>query len=376
MSAANASRTARTYRAPGRVNLIGEHTDYNDGFVLPAAMAYATRVTATPRGDRRVSVISDGFNGRPTFDLDALEPGPEHVWSDLVRGMLIELRRDGASLCGLDLEIESDVPIGAGLSSSASLGVAVGFAVLDMAGLAVDRAALARAAQRAEREHVGANVGIMDQFVSANARDGCALLLDTRSLAFENVALPSEATFVVCNTMVKHDHATGGYNARRAECEEGVARLRVRYPRIVALRDVSLAQLEAARADLSDVVYRRCRHIVTESPRTVAAAHDLAAGDLAAFGRAMDASHASMRDDYEISAPEVDTMVGIARAFGPSVYGARMTGGGFGGSTVNLVARDEVDAFVAYAAPAYRAATGIEPAIYQGVGAAGVGRVS
>ncbi len=368
--------TERTFRAPGRVNLIGEHTDYNDGFVLPAAIAYATRVRATSRGDRQVSVVSTGFAGRPEFDLDALETGPKHAWSDLIRGMLIELQRDGARLGGLDLAIESDVPIGAGLSSSASLAVAVGFAALDMGGIAVDRAALAKAAQRAEREHVGANVGIMDQFVSANARDGCALLLDTRSLAFEQVALPANATFVVCNTMVKHDHATGGYNARRAECEEGVARLRVRYPQIVALRDVSLAELEAARGDLSDVVYRRCRHIVTETPRTVAAAHDLAAGELAAFGRAMDASHASMRDDYEISAPEVDTMVELARAFGPSVYGARMTGGGFGGSTVNLVARDAVDAFVAYIAPAYRKAVGIEPATYLGVGAAGAERVS
>ena len=366
----------RRYRAPGRVNLMGEHTDYNDGFVLPAAIAYATCVTATPRRDRRVTVVSHNFQGAHTFDLDALDAGVKQVWSDHVRGMLIELQRDGARLCGVDLEIESDVPIGAGLSSSASVSVAVGFAVLDMAGLAVDRVALAQAAQRAEREHVGANVGIMDQFISANAREGSALLLDTRSLACDNVPLPAEAAFVVCNTMIAHDHATGGYNMRRAQCEVGVAALRTRYPHVVALRDVSLAELEGMRDGISDVVFRRCRHVITENARTRNAARELGADDLTSFGHAMEASHASMRDDFEISVPAVDTMVELARAFGPSVYGARMTGGGFGGSTVNLVSNDAVDAFVGYIGPAYRAATGTQPAIYRGLGAAGVGRLA
>lgn len=366
----------RRYRAPGRVNLIGEHTDYNDGFVLPVALAYATYVTARARDDRRVTVTSQGFAGTHAFDLDALEAGVKHAWSDHVRGMLIELQRDGARLRGVDLAIESDVPVGAGLSSSASLSVAVGLAMLDMACLGVDRVALAKAAQRAENAHVGAKVGIMDPFVSANARDGSALLLDTRSLAFELVPLPHDAAFVVCNTQVKHEHATGGYNARRAECEAGVTALRARYPDVVALRDVSLHELEAARDLLPEVVFRRCRHVVTENARTLAAARDLGAGDLASFGRAMNASHASMRDDYEISAPEVDTMVALAHAFGPSVYGARMTGGGFGGSTVNLVRGDAVDAFVTHIGPAYHAATGILPIIYRGVGAAGAERLA
>jgi len=368
--------TARRYRAPGRVNLIGEHTDYNDGFVLPAATAYATYVTARARDDRRVTVASHGFPGTHAFDLDALEGGVKGAWSDHVRGMLIELQRDGARLRGVDLAIESDLPVGAGLSSSASVTIATGFAALDIAGLGVDRVALAKAAQRAENAHVGAKVGIMDQFVSANARDGAALLLDTRSLAFREVLLPADATFVVCNTMIAHDHATGGYNARRAECERGLAALRHRHPHAVALRDVSLAELEESRDALPVVVFRRCRHVITEIARTCQAAEDLGAGDLTAFGHAMDASHASMRDDYEISAPAVDTMVELACGFGPSVYGARMTGGGFGGSTVNLVANDAVAAFVAYIGPAYRAATGIEPAIYLGVGAAGAERLT
>ena len=366
----------RRYRAPGRVNLIGEHTDYNDGFVLPTAIAYAARLTARPRRDRRVSVVSRGFVDTHEFDLDELEEGVMGLWSDHVRGILIELQHDGARLCGVDLAIESDVPVGAGLSSSAAVGIAVGYGVLDMAGYTVDRVALAKAVQRSENAHVGANVGIMDQFVSANASEGCALMLDTRSLACEYIALPAAAAFVVCNTMVAHAHGTGDYNVRRAECEAGVAVLRGRYPHVSALRDVALPELESARPALSDVVYRRCRHVITENARTLAAARHLAAGELDGFGRAMNASHASMRDDFEISAPAVETLVGLVGTFEPGVYGARMTGGGFGGCIVALVALEAVDAFVDWIGPAYQAAVGVEPAIYRGVGAAGAGRIA
>jgi galactokinase len=365
--------STKTYRAPGRVNLIGEHTDYNDGFVMPAAMAYDVRVALTRRRDRHVSVRSDGFDGTRDFDLDALTTGVEHDWSDHVRGMLVELAHDGAILRGADLRITSDVPVGAGLSSSAAIAVAVGYAMLDAAALPVDRVALARAAQRAENEHAGTKSGIMDQFISANAHAGQALLLDTRSLAFEYLPLPETARFVVCNTMVKHSHATGDYNERFAECRAGVAAIAERYPGVRALRDATLEQLELLRATLPDTIYRRCRHVVTEDTRVVAAAQALQRNDLRDFGRLMNESHASMRDDFEISAPEVDTMVDLARAFGDAVYGARMTGGGFGGSTVNLVAAAEVDAFVQYIVPAYRHATSTEPLVYLGVGAPGAG---
>ncbi|MBD5653954.1 MAG: galactokinase, partial [Candidatus Eremiobacteraeota bacterium] len=321
-------------------------------------------------------VTSRTFPGTHRFDLDALEDGVEHVWTDHIRGMLVELQRTGAPLRGVALALESDVPVGAGLSSSAAVSVAVGFAVLDMAGVDPDLSSLARTAQRAEHRHVGANVGIMDQFVCARAREGFALLLDTRSLMYENVPLPADAAFVVCNTMVKHDHATGGYNTRRAECEAAVTILQKRDSHVTSLRDVSVSALEALREDLPAVLFRRCRHVVTENARTVDAARALLARDLESFGATMNDSHVSMRDDYEISAPEVDAMVELARAFGPSVYGARMTGGGFGGSTVNLVAGDAVEAFVKHIGPAYRSATGIDAAFYRGVGAAGVSRIA
>jgi galactokinase len=365
----------KTYRAPGRVNLIGEHTDYNDGFVMPAAIGYDIRVSAAARADRRVTVVSDGFPGRREFDLDRLISGVEHDWSDYIRGTLIELQADGAALQGTDLRITSDLPVGAGLSSSAAIAVAVGYALLDSAGLPIDRVKLALAAQRAENRHAGIQSGIMDQFISANARAGQAILLDTRALTFDYLPLPTAATFVVANTMVKHSLATSGYNARHAECSAGVAVLAAQYPGVRALRDVTIEQLEAARDGLSDVVFRRCRHVITENARVLVAGAALERSDFGEFGRLMNASHVSMRDDFEISAAEVDAMVDLAQAFGSSVFGARMTGGGFGGSTVNLVAASDVDAFVRYIVPAYRAATGIEPAVYLGVGAAGAGVV-
>jgi galactokinase len=366
----------KIYRAPGRVNLIGEHTDYNDGFVMPAAIAYDVRVALTPRGDRRVTVVSTDFAGSREFDLDHLKPGVAHDWSDYVRGMLIELQRDGAALRGADLRVTGNLPVGAGLSSSAAIAVGVGYAMLDSAGLPIDRVKLALAAQRAENIHAGTKSGIMDQFISANAHAGQAILLDTRALTFEYLPLPLAATFVVCNTMVKHSNATGGYNARHAECAAGVTELAKHYAGVRALRDVTLEQLEAARDALPETVFRRCRHVITEDARVIGAGRALTSSNFAEFGRLMSASHVSMRDDFEITVPEVDTMVELAGAFGSSVYGARMTGGGFGGSTVNLVAAADVDAFVAYIVPAYRAATSIDPLVYLGVGAAGAGAVA
>jgi len=364
--------TQRLFRAPGRVNLIGEHTDYTGGFVMPAAIAYETRVRASVRSDDHVWVRSMDFSGARDFNLASLATGVLHDWSDHVRGMLVELQRSGRELRGANLSIESNVPIGAGLSSSASVMIATGYAALALAGEPIDTVALARIAQRAENNHAGAQTGIMDPFVSANARAGDALLLDTRSLAFEYVPLPPQGTVVICNTMVKHDHATGGYNARRAECSEGTALLAARFPDVAALRDATLDQLELVQPAMRNEVYRRCRHVITENKRTLSAASALRAGDLETFGHLMDASHVSLRDDFAVSCAELDLMVELAHAFrGGLVYGARMTGGGFGGCAIALVAAPAVPAFAAQVRSAYRAATTVEPAIYIGAGAAG-----
>ncbi len=290
--------TPRTFSAPGRVNLIGEHTDYTGGFVLPAAIAYATRVTAAVRNDRRVVVRSAGFPGAREFDLAHLATGVGHDWSDRVRGMLVELQRSGRTLRGAEVAIESDVPIGAGLSSSASVMIAAGWAFLSLADEPIDATELARVAQRAENEHAGARTGIMDPFISAHARRGDALLIDTRSLRFDYVPLPVRATVVICNTMVKHDHATGGYNARRAECAAGTALLHGRFPAVESLRDATLEQLQSVRAVMRDDVFSRCRHVIGENDRTQRAARALAGEDLAAFGTLMDESHRSLRDAF------------------------------------------------------------------------------
>ena len=364
-------RAPMLVRAPGRVNLIGEHTDYNDGFVLPTALTHAIWIAAAPRDDRTVTVRSRGFDGVRTFDLDALISGALGDWSDRVRGILVELQRDGATLRGADLALDGDLPLGAGLSSSAAVLVGVGLTMLELAGLPIDRVALALAAQRAEHAHAGIRSGIMDQYVCANAHAKTALLLDTRSLEATYLPLPDRAAIVVCDSRIKHDLAHSAYNQRRAECEEGVALLAARYPGIRALRDVTPAQLEAARDALPETIYRRCRHVVTEDERTQAAVPALRKGDLTAFGRLMNASHASLRDDYEVSCEELDALVEAAQHFGKACYGARMTGGGFGGSTVNLVDAREAVHFVAFVARAYREKTGVEPHVYVGAGAPG-----
>ncbi len=365
---------AQVYRAPGRVNLIGEHTDYNDGFVMPAAIEFATWVAAAPRPDRKLAVYSENFAERVEFDLDEPNATARHHWSDYVRGVAAILEQHGHPLCGANLLIRGDVPIGAGLSSSAAIEVATGYALLDLAGQAIDRVELAQLCQRAENEFVGLRSGIMDQFVSCNGRHGQALLLDCRTLEYRLLPLPSDARLVICNTMVKHSLATGAYNQRRAECETGVQHLQQFLPHVRALRDVKPAELAQYGRALPEVIYRRCHHVISENERVLASVTALEQRDFTAFGRLMNESHQSLRDDYEVSCAELDSMVSVARA-AEGVYGARMTGGGFGGCTINLVKTDKVEKFQQVVARGYQQATGYTPEIYVCSAAEGVSRV-
>jgi galactokinase len=351
---------ARLYRAPGRVNLIGEHTDYNDGFVLPAALEQCTWIAAAARPEPRLRVGSLRTGETREFALDDPDPRPRGDWSDYVRGVAVMLERDGCRLTGADMLIDSDVPVGAGLSSSAALEVASGFALLDGAGQAIDLTRLALACQRAENEFVGMRCGVMDQFASCRGARDRVLLLDCRSLEFRLSPVDPSVRLVICNSMVHHELAGSEYNRRREQCEDGVARLKAVLPGIRALRDVTSADLARHGALLSDVVFRRCRHVVTEDDRVQRAAAALEAGRVGEVGRMMQESHVSMRDDYEISCREIDILVELAGRV-EGVLGARMTGGGFGGCTINLVRVDAVDRFADELGRGYKEATGITP---------------
>jgi galactokinase len=361
-----------TALAPGRVNLIGEHTDYNDGFVLPMAIEAGIELAARPRVDREVRVHSADYRETVAFSLSApIAPDPEHPWSNYVRGVLWALERAGHAPPAMDVAFGGSLPQGAGLSSSAALEVATALAARALGGFELELPRLARLCQEAENDFVGVQCGIMDPFVSLAARAGHALFLDCRSLASEQIPLAlGDHVIAICHSGVKHALVGSEYNLRRRQCAAGVEALRARFPAIRALRDASLEQLEACRAALSPEVHRRCRHVITEDARVLESAAALRAGELARFGRLMDASHASLRDDYEVSCPEVDLLVDLAHEI-RGVLGARITGGGFGGCTVNLVARDAVEAFRDEVLGAYRRRTGLAPRLFVSTAAAG-----
>ncbi|MBI1874695.1 MAG: galactokinase [Acidobacteria bacterium] len=364
------AETPRIYRAPGRVNLIGEHTDYNEGFVLPAALTMACWVAGSPRPDAKLIVHSENFNERITGPGGARAGG----WADYVRGVALALKAAGHQVSGATLLVRGDVPMGAGLGSSASLEVAVASALLDLSGVRMDPIELARICQRAENEFVGARCGIMDQFVACHARAGTALRLDCRSLEYGLVPVPPYVRLVACNTMVRHRLAEGEYNRRRAECEASVLRVASITPGMRSLRDVDPAWLDAHGHEIPDRLLRRARHVVTENVRVLEAAEALGRHDLGAVGVLMADSHRSLRDDFEVSCPELDLMTDLARAV-PGVFGARMTGGGFGGSTVNLVHEDAVDELCRHVATKYERETGRRPDIYATQAGDGAGRV-
>ncbi len=359
-----ANAKPRFFRAPGRVNLIGEHTDYNDGFVLPIALNYQTTVVAAPRDDDEIQVYSVNYDELQSFDFRDVPRRLTQEWINYVEGVGRVLRSRGYKIGGANLLIDSNVPLGAGLSSSAAIEIAVGLALTSISNVKIEKLQLALAGQRAEHEYVGTKSGIMDQFVSTFGRKGHALLIDCRALTGEEILLKlDDAELIVCNSGVKHALASSEYNVRRAECEQGVEVLREYLPHITALRDVSIEDFKRYEAHLPEVIRRRCRHIVTENVRTVAAAQAFKRGDLQCAGRLMSQSHASMRDDFEISCAELDVLVSLAENC-DGVFGARMTGGGFGGCTINLVRRDQSADFEEYIGREYEKSTGRRAEIF------------
>ena len=356
-------RAPTVSRGPGRVNLIGEHTDYNDGFVMPAALEFATLTAASRRPDRRLQIYSMIMDETREFDLDSPPAGPSGDWSDYVLGVALMLEGSGRTLSGADLIIWSDVPIGAGLSSSAALEVSCAHALLTESGLPFDPIEIAQLCQRAENDFVGMRCGVMDQYISCCGVAGHALLIDCRSLESRHVAIAPNLRLLIANSRVRHQHAGGEYNLRREACEEGVRLLSRYLGPIRALRDVTPKQLESKRRKLPELIYRRCRHIVTENARVLEAERALEAGDFVACGRAMNASHVSMRDDFEITCPEVDMLAGLAQNV-KGVYGSRMTGGGFGGCTISLLEEWAIDKASQMLTDGYRIAMGRDVDIY------------
>ena len=365
----------RAFQAPGRVNLIGEHTDYTGGLVMPAAIDFNTVAVVGPAKGGRSVIHSVDFKKEFEFDASALPAKAKHDWTDYPTGVLWSLKQSGVVAPQFTMTLQGDVPLGAGLSSSASIEVAVALAALALAGKSMALTDVALACKRAENGFVGAQSGIMDQYIACCGVKDHALVIDTRDLGSRAVPLPSDVRLVICNSMVKHSHAGGEYNERRAEVDEGSRALRAANPDIHELRDATVEDLEKARDSMSENAFLRCRHIITENVRVEEAATALAAGDMKRMGELMAEAHASYRDDFAASCPEVDLLVELAAAE-PGVIGARLTGGGFGGCTVNLVEAAHAEAFRGDIHAAYLERAGIDAEIYLCQAAAGASELA
>ncbi len=349
----------RAHVAPARVNLIGEHTDYTGGFVMPMAIGFHTTAIISPGTGTEIVLSSDNYNEQRAFSTDPASWKATDHWSDYPMGVLWALNEAGIRVPPFAMTLAGDVPLGAGLSSSASIEVATAMALLAHAGAGLPLEKLAILCRRAENAYVGAKSGIMDQFIVAGGVAGRSMMLDTRALSFELLPLPDNARIVICNSMVKHQVATGEYGSRRDEVEAAQAALHAANPKIELLRDATLADLDAARNGMPENEFRRARHIITENARVLDGREALKRGDLVRFGEIMRAAHISFRDDFQASCKEVDLLVDIANAQ-LACFGARITGGGFGGCTVNLVRTSEAQAFTETLRREYQAVTGIE----------------
>ena len=352
-------REGRGFAAPARVNLIGEHTDYTGGFVMPMAIDFETTAVVSSREDGRAVFYSANYDEEVGFEIASLTRKPVGGWCDYPAGVLWSLREEGVAVGGFSMSLTGDVPLGAGLSSSASVEVATAMALLGHAGVELPLEKVATLCRRAENEYVGAKSGIMDQFVVVGSVANRVMLLDCRSLEYELLPLPDQVRVVICNSMVKHAVATGEYGDRSAEVEAGQAVLRRERPGVELLRDATLDDLEACRDMMSAASFKRCRHIITENARVLEAREALLRSDMARFGTLMVEAHASFRDDFAASCEEVDELVVIGTQQA-ECFGARITGGGFGGCTVNVVRADAAEKFVATLRREYAAKTGIE----------------
>jgi galactokinase len=352
-------QAGRVFAAPARVNLMGEHTDYTGGFVMPMAIDFQTVAVVSAREDGRAVFYSANYDEEAGFKIASLARAPGGSWSDYPAGVLWSLGKEGIVVSGFNMSLTGDVPLGAGLSSSASVEVATAMALLGHAAVELPLEKVATLCRRAENEYVGAKSGIMDQFAVTGCVANRAMLLDCRSLEYELLPLPDQVRVVICNSMVKHAVATGEYGDRSAEVEAGQAVLRRERPGVKLLRDATLEDLEACRGMMSTASFKRCRHIITENARVMQARVALMAGDMEGFGALMVEAHASFRDDFAASCEEVDLLVALAMQQA-ECFGARITGGGFGGCTVNVVRVEAADRFVATLRREYAAKTGID----------------
>jgi len=348
--------------APGRVNLIGEHTDYAEGFVMPVAINFATLAAISPRSDGKIVLYAENYGEEKTFSADATPVASKH-WSDYPMGVVSILKGEGHTVPGFSLSLWGDVPLGSGLSSSAALEIATLLAVTSLIGVEYPGPVLARLGQRVENEFVGANCGIMDQFISANGKENHALLLDCRDLSYRLAPIPANVALVIANTMVKHSIVGGDYKTRRAESEAACAIINSHRGSVPFLRDATLEDLEKWGHEMTPKSYLRAKHVISENMRTVAASEALLRGDIKKLGQLMAEAHRSYSEDFEGSCMEADTMVELAQDL-PGLIGARLTGGGFGGCTINLVEQSQAEAFAKELASRYAARTGIEPEIH------------
>jgi len=353
-------RSARLFRAPARINIIGEHCDYNDGFVMPSNTALYTWLAIAPRDDRIVRILAADFNKMVEINLDELHRNPESGWQEYPKGVLRVLQDEGYELKGADILLAGEIPLGGGLSSSASLETVMAFAMLSCAGYDIDRSRMALMCKTAENEFVGVACGIMDQYVISLCRKGQAMMLDCRSLEYQPAPLPGDAQLLVVNSGVVHSLREGSLNNRRHECEQAVSLLANNGLEITALRDVSMDNLDSCRSALGALLYRRCRHVVSEIQRAHDAFKAMTNNDPATLGQLMNQSHDSLRDDFEVSCSELDFLVDIARNC-DGVYGSRMVGAGFGGCTVSLVNRKNIDAVAGKICAQYRGILGHDP---------------